>query len=64
MRKIGLGFIAVWGFFLIGWIANIAQVFIHMPATFAAMTPMFIAKVVCIFAAPVGSILGWVGMFV
>lgn len=53
----------VWAAFVIGWILNIYQVFKTMPATFADMAPFYVAKVVCIFIAPVGSVLGWIGLF-
>ena len=63
MLKIFGGFALLWIAFGIGWIANIVQVFQQMPAAFGDATPMWIAKIVCIFIAPVGSILGWIGMF-
>lgn len=53
----------VWLFFVVGWIANIVQIFMQMPATLGEATPFWIAKIVCIFVAPVGGILGWIGFF-
>ncbi len=54
---------SLWVAFLIGWIANIYQVFANIPATFGEMTPFYVIKAVCIFVAPIGSVLGWIGMF-
>lgn len=53
----------IWLAAVIGWIANIYQVFANMPATFGEMTPLFAIKALCIFFAPIGSVLGWIGMF-
>jgi len=53
----------IWLVFAIGWVLNIIQIFQQMPATLGAATPMWLAKIVCIFVAPVGSVLGYVGLF-
>lgn len=69
MKKYQRGFtlvemgVVLWGVFLLGWIFNIVQVFQQMPAVFSDATPMWIAKIVCIFIAPVGAVLGWIGLF-
>lgn len=55
--------VVIWLLFIAGWVMNIVQVFRAMPATVSEATPMFIAKAVCIFAAPIGSVLGWIGLF-
>jgi hypothetical protein len=58
------GFVLViWLLFIAGWVMNIVQVFKAMPATMGEATPMFLAKAICIFAAPIGSVLGWIGLF-
>ena len=56
----------IWLAFIVGWILNIVQIFKQMPATlagFADMAPMYFAKIICVFIAPIGSILGYVGLF-
>lgn len=57
-----LFFLGFWLAFMIGWIANIWQVatlaFANSP-----ITSYFVLKAVAIIIAPVGSILGWFGMF-
>jgi hypothetical protein len=53
----------IWAIFAIGWVLNIVQIFSTMPAKFGDATPMFVAKIVCVFIAPVGSVLGYVGLF-
>lgn len=45
---------------IVGWVANLVQVF-HMAND--PVTGMFIFKCIAIFVAPVGAVLGWVGMF-
>ena len=52
--------IAVWIIALTGWIANIVQV---VPMINDTITGMLILKIVGIFAGPLGSILGYIGMF-
>lgn len=63
MGKFLGGWLIVWILFAIGWLANIFQVFSGIPATFGEATPMWLVKLVCIFFAPAGSVLGWIGMF-
>jgi hypothetical protein len=53
----------IWLAFIAGWILNIIQIFQMMPAKFGDATPMFVAKCVCVFVAPIGSVLGYVGLF-
>ncbi|AJK27191.1 hypothetical protein BRC2024_KCUCJSVR_CDS_0096 [Acinetobacter phage vB_AbaM_KissB] len=43
---------------LIGWVLNIAQI-IKM----SAVTGLTIVKVIGVFIAPLGAILGWIGAF-
>ena len=45
---------------VIGWIANIVQIVhaINLP-----ITGLFILKCIAILVIPLGSVLGWVGMF-
>ena len=51
--------------FIIGWVANLIQVIMGFVSyqTVAEMTPFFIFKVVSVFIAPVGAVLGWIGFF-
>jgi hypothetical protein len=46
--------------FLAGWIANIVQLCYMLDGP---ITGYFIAKVVGTLVAPLGAVLGWVGMF-
>lgn len=50
----------IWLVFAIGWIANLIQI-LGMLAD--PITGLFILKIVGIFAGPIGSILGFIGMF-
>lgn len=45
---------------LTGWIANIVQVCMHLHDP---ITGLFIAKIAGAFVAPLGAILGFIGMF-
>jgi len=62
LKKIFSGYILLW-VFAIGWVANVVQFFQQMPAVIGEATPFWIVKGICIFLAPVGSVLGWLGMF-
>jgi hypothetical protein len=53
----------IWLAGVIGWCLNIYQIFKLMPATMGEATPFWVAKCVCVFLAPVGSVLGYVGLF-
>ena len=53
----------VWLVLVTGWVANIAQIVMQMPATLGEATPMWVFKIVTIFMGPVGSIMGYIGMF-
>ena len=61
--KLGVWLLGIWLLGAFGWVANIVQIFNTMPETLSGATPMFVAKTVCVFLPPIGSILGWVGMF-
>ena len=61
--KLRVWLFGIWLLGASGWIANIVQIFNTMPETLSGVTPMFVAKAVCVFLPPIGSILGWVGMF-
>lgn len=52
--------ILLWVAAVVGWIMNIVQLvgMINSP-----ITTLFILKVVGIFAAPFGSVMGWIGLF-
>lgn len=54
-----LTFIILWVAGIAGWIMNIIQVIKMADAGFTAM---FVLKIVGIFAAPLGAILGWIGV--
>ena len=56
-------FLVIWLAFIVGWILNIVQIFQHMPEKFGDATPIFVAKCICVFIAPVGSVLGYIGLF-
>lgn len=63
MLRSFIALVIIWILFIVGWVANIIQVISSIPATFGEMTPMFAIKCISIFIAPLGSVLGWVGMF-
>lgn len=60
MQITSITFIAVWVAAVVGWVANIVQV---VPMINDTITGMLILKIVGIFAGPLGSILGYIGMF-
>ncbi len=61
MFGLSVGFtLLLWVLAIIGWVANIVQV-IHLST--AAITGVFILKCIGIFVAPLGVILGWIGLF-
>lgn len=47
----------------IGWIANIIQIVTNLPPTLAETTGVMMVKIVGVFIAPLGSIMGIVGFF-
>lgn len=53
----------IWLGMVLGWCLNIYQVVSMMPSTFGEMTPFWVFKIVSILVAPVGSVLGYVGLF-
>lgn len=55
----GVGFILLALACIVGWIANIVQIFGMMSAP---VTGMFLFKIAGIFFFPIGIILGWMGM--
>jgi hypothetical protein len=55
--------IGIWAFFIVGWIINVVQVAMSIPATMDLITPFWIVKGISIFLGPVGSIFGYVGLF-
>ena len=56
----GLVIISIWLVGVIGWVLNGVQIVhtLDMP-----ITGLFILKCIGIFVAPLGSVLGWVGLF-
>lgn len=60
MTIVGLIFVAVWVFGVVGWVANIVQI-VSMIAD--PVTGLLIIKCVGVFLAPLGSVLGIIGMF-
>lgn len=42
--------------FIIGWVMNIVQIF-----GMTGFSGKLLLKIACIFIAPIGSILGWIG---
>lgn len=61
MRAFGtfgvLALVAVWAAAVVGWILNIVAV-VHMLGD-VSVTPMFIARIVGVFLAPIGAVLGY-----
>lgn len=54
--------LSLWVAGIVGWIANIVQV-INMMIADSPVGALFIGKIVGIFAAPLGSVLGLYGLF-
>lgn len=46
-----------------GWIANIVQIIINLPPSIGDITIMLAIKIIGIFVAPLGVIMGFVGFF-
>ena len=57
--SVGALWIGIWAAGIIGWIANIVQV---VETLKAPITGLFILKCVGIVLAPLGSVLGWLGI--
>lgn len=55
----GLAWLVVWVLAGIGWIWNIVKISHTMPGDFAHATPLWVCRVVGVFAAPLGAILGF-----
>lgn len=53
----------IWLAFIIGWILNIVQIVHQMPERIGDATGMLVFKIICVFVAPVGSVLGYIGLF-
>jgi hypothetical protein len=49
--------------FAVGWIANIIQIVTNLPPTLAETTGVMMVKIVGVFVAPLGAIMGFVGFF-
>ena len=59
-----MAIIIIWLAFVIGWIANLWQVVAALvSSSWAEITPFLVLKIVAIFLGPVGSVLGYIGMF-
>lgn len=48
---------------IVGWVLNLAQVFMSIPDTFASLAPIWVVKVVGVFVPPIGCVLGYIGLF-
>ena len=55
--------IGIWAFFIVGWIINVVQVAMSIPASMELITPFWLIKGAAVFLGPIGSIFGWVGLF-
>jgi hypothetical protein len=55
MKTLGIGFVALWIAAIVGWIMNIVALY---GASFDPLTGPVILRIVGIFVAPLGSILG------
>ena len=53
------------GAIVVGWVGNLVQTIMYLSALdkFVDISGYGILQIVGIFAAPVGSVLGWVGFF-
>lgn len=59
-----IGIVSLIGVLVAGWIGNVVQVIVFlMDAGWDDMTPFIILKIVGIFLAPLGSVLGIIGWF-
>lgn len=57
---VALSVILLWIVGIVGWVANLVQV-VHQISS--PITGLFIIKAIGIVVAPVGVILGWMGIF-
>lgn len=55
MKALGLGFIALWILGIVGWVMNIVVLY---GASFDPLTGPVILRIVGVFVAPLGAILG------
>ena len=61
----GGGFVLFWIAAVVGWIANIVQI-LNTPGPLAeasTWTVLLAIKVVAVFFAPLGAVMGWIGFF-
>lgn len=58
---LGITFIILRFLAIVGWVANLIQFVMVLGDN--AITTMFIAKAVGIVIAPLGVVLGWIGIF-
>lgn len=54
-----LGYVVAVVLLLIGYFLNIIKVIAFMPASFSDIDPVYALRVISIFAAPVGGVIGW-----
>lgn len=55
--------VIIWLAAIIGWVGNLVQVIQVLNVKLTDITVLTIVKIIGIFAAPLGSILGWIGFF-
>jgi hypothetical protein len=63
--KLGVAFFVLWFASIIGWAANVIQTLYMLTSLerIADISGFGVLQVVGIFAAPLGAVLGWYGMF-
>lgn len=66
MKSTTLVVINLWLFFVVGWIINLVDVIITVAgiSTIAEIAPFTLFQIISIFLGPIGSIVGYVSLFV
>jgi hypothetical protein len=57
--RCAIAYLVAFVFLIIGYVLNIIKVLAFLPPSFAEATPLYILRVISIFAAPLGGVLGW-----
>lgn len=66
MKSTALIVIGVWVFLIVGWIINLVDVIVTVAgiSTIAEIAPFTLFQIISIFLGPIGSIVGYVSLFV
>lgn len=66
MKSTAIIVIGVWMFLIVGWIVNLVDVIVTVAgvSSIGEITPFTLFQIISIFLGPIGSIVGYVSLFV